>query len=113
MLSNTVSLWDSSLKIIKIPLLLSLFYFWGILVKDKESCGGGVGHDLDFGGWVGSDVLGDWDKESLNFFWAILNTRPLKPCPKIPQKKKKKTLSKHAREYNFTELLVYYTIFSL
>lgn len=65
------------LKITKIPLLLSLFYFRGILVKDKESRGGGVGHDLDFGGWVGSDVLGlDWDKESLNFFWAILNTRP-------------------------------------
>ena len=99
------------LKITKIPLLLSLFYFRGILVKDKESRGGGVGHDLDFGGWVGSDVLGlDWDKESLNFYPKY---SALKTLSKNSSKNKVKNPSKRAREYNFTELLVYYTIFSL
>lgn len=74
------------LKITKIPLLLSLLYFWGILVKDKESCGG-VGHGLDFGGWVGSDVLGlDWDKESPNFFLGLSYSALKSPVQKFLKK---------------------------
>ena len=73
MLSNTDSLWDFSTRVEdnKDSIIIIFILFLGILVKDKESCGG-VGHGLDFGGWVGSDVLGlDWDKESLNFLFGL------------------------------------------
>ena len=88
------------LKIIKIPLLLSLFYFWGILVKDKESIMWWAG--AWFGFWRLDRIrcprsrLGQGVSE---LFLGYPKYSALKTLSKNSSKNKVKNPSKHAREY--------------
>ena len=100
------------LKITKIPLLLSLFYFWGFWLKIRNHVVGGA--------WFGFWRLGRIRCPRTRLGQGVSDLclgypkySALKTLSKNSSKNKVKNPSKRAREYNFTELLVYYTIFSL